>query len=182
MPSRNTIVELMNVPETGHDLAWLKQALQAAVQLEFSTIPPYLAAYWSVEDPGDDVASTILQIALDEMLHMGLACNMLTGLGETPQIATPGVVPTYPGPLPGGVHPELIVPLSGLSKETADLFTRIERPEKPLALKVTETFPTIGAFYDAILAAFVKLAPPLSDARRSPGPISSSRRSPRSTR
>jgi rubrerythrin len=164
MPRTDAIVALMKVPSTKRDPAWLKESLQAAVQLEFATIPPYLAAYWSIEDPGDEVASTILEIALDEMRHMGLVCNMLTGLGETPQIATPGVVPTYPGPLPGGVQPDLIISLRGMSRETAELFTRIERPEHPLALTVT--FNTIGEFYDAILEALVNLAPTLSEARQ----------------
>ena len=140
MPISNAIVKLLQVPAVEHDLAWLKQAMQAAVELEYATIPPYLTAYWSVKNSSDASAVTIRQIAIDEMLHMGLVCNMLTGLGQTPVINTPAVLPTYPGPLPGGVHPELIVGLSGLSQPTADLFTKIERPLKPLA--ALETFAT----------------------------------------
>jgi Ferritin-like len=164
MTSANAIVELMKIPVEEHDLAWLKHSLQAAVQLEFATIPPYLTAYWSIKDLDGDVASTIVGIAIDEMRHMGLVCNLLTGIGETPKIATPEVVPSYPGYLPGGVHPDLLVALSGLSRKTAELFTLIELPKKPLA--AVETFPTIGEFYDAVLNAFVTLDPPLSDARQ----------------
>ena len=40
---------------------------------------------------------------------MGLACNMLTTIGGTPQINTPAAVPKYPGHLPGGVRPHLTV-------------------------------------------------------------------------
>jgi hypothetical protein len=36
---------------------------------------------------------------------MGTACNMRTAAGGTPRVNTADVVPTYPGPLPGGVHP-----------------------------------------------------------------------------
>ena len=139
MTSANAIVELMKIPAEAHDLAWLKRALQAAVQLEFATIPPYLSAYWSIKDLDGDIASTILGIALDEMRHMGLVCNLLAGLGEQPKIAQPDVVPSYPGYLPGGVHPDLIVALRGLSRETASTFTSIELPKKPLA--VVETLP-----------------------------------------
>ena len=44
MASAASIVQLMSTPEGQHDLAWLKQSLQAAIQLEFATIPPYLMA------------------------------------------------------------------------------------------------------------------------------------------
>jgi Ferritin-like len=164
MTSANAIVELMKISVTEHDLAWLKQSLQAAVQLEFATIPPYLKAYWSIKNLDDDVAATFVGIAIDEMRHMALVCNLLTAIGETPKIASPDVVPSYPGYLPGGVHPELLVALGGLSRNTAELFTLIELPKKPLA--AVETFPTIGEFYDAVLNAFVTLNPPLSDARQ----------------
>ncbi|WP_165074594.1 ferritin-like domain-containing protein [Paludisphaera rhizosphaerae] len=165
MTSANAIVELMKVPPEDHDLAWLKRSLQAAVQLEFATIPPYLTALWSIKDLDGDVAQTILGIAIDEMRHMGIVCNLLAGLGERPRMAEPDVVPAYPTYLPGGVHPDLWVTLSGLSKTSAELFTHIELPENPLAL-VDETFPTIGEFYDAISAAFTRLAPVLSDANQ----------------
>ena len=70
-------------------------------------------------------------------------------------------VPTYPGPLPGGVRPDLTVYLAGLSQESVGMYMQIETPEDPVAF-AADTFPTIGAFYDAILAAFQALTPPLS--------------------
>ena len=72
-------------------------------------------------------------------------------------------VPTYPGPLPGGVRPDLTVYLAGLSQESVGMYMQIETPEDPVAF-AADTFPTIGAFYDAILAAFQGLTPPLSTA------------------
>src|SRR5262245_41189128 len=56
------IVELMEVAPADHDLPWLKEALQAAVQLEFATIPPYLCAMWSVKDTGSAAYRLIREI------------------------------------------------------------------------------------------------------------------------
>jgi hypothetical protein len=153
------IRQLMAVPASQHDLAWLKEALQNAVRLELATIPPYLCAWWSVVDEGHPAADTIRGIALEEMLHMGLACNMLNTIGGTPRIDTPDAVPTYPGELPGGVHPGLRVALAALSKDVISrVFMEIEYPEGgPVALAMGETFPTIGAFYNAIHDAFASL-------------------------
>ena len=88
------------------------------------------------------------------MLHLGLACNMLAAIDGEPQITAP----SFPGPLPGGVRPGLTVYLAGLSRELLeDVFMPIELPEHPVA--EFESFPTIGAFYDAISAAFAALFP-----------------------
>jgi len=46
------------------------------------------------------------------MFHLGLACNILSAIGGTPQILA--AVPTYPGPLPGDVRPQLTVYLGTL--------------------------------------------------------------------
>jgi hypothetical protein len=153
------IVQLMEVPPPQHDLAWLKEALQAAIQLELATLPPYLCAMWSIESGAGEVYDLIHQVVMEEMLHMGLACNLLTTIGGTPVLASPDVVPKYPGPLPGGVRPELKhVALTRLTKEVVrDVFMEIEYPQHgPIAFALGETYPTIGAFYDAVLAAFEK--------------------------
>lgn len=152
---------LMSVPLNQHDITWLKSSLQAAIELEFATIPPYLCALWSIKDQSGEVYGRIQEIVLQEMLHMGLACNMLTTIGGTPSINSPSAVPKYPCPLPGGVRPQLTVALEGLSKRVAaDVFMEIEYPEHgPVALALGQTYPTIGAFYEAILAAFRQLPP-----------------------
>jgi hypothetical protein len=113
---------------------------------------------WSIKHPSDFAYNLILSVVMEEMLHMALALNMLVAVGGTPAI----VAPTYPGPLPGGVRPELEVYLGGLTKESVAMFMQIELPEEPVALLELETFPTIGAFYDAIAEAFRTLSPPLS--------------------
>jgi len=145
--------EMLTVPQEKRDVQWLKTMAQFAVQLEFATIPPYLTAMWSVKDTSSSPAPNILlSIVLQEMLHMGIACNLLTSLGETPAIADPRAVPRYPGHLPGGVHPMLCVALAPLSKDLiANTFMIIEEPETgPVRFALGQTYPTIGAFYTAI--------------------------------
>ena len=92
---------------------------------------------------------------------MGTACNVLTAIGGTPRLNTADVVPTYPGPLPGGVHTDLIVSLSGLTNDVVkSTFMEIELPESgPVAFTRGMAFPTIGAFYDAIFRAFQQIDP-----------------------
>lgn len=156
---RMSIVELMQVPEEAHDLDWLKESLQAAIKLEFATVPVYLCGMWSIKDQDDPVVEVIKGIVIDEMFHMGLACNMLTSIGGTPEINTKDGVPTYPGPLPGDVRPTLEVALVGLSKEVVEnMYMQIEFPEHgPIALFRAVAVPTIGDFYDNILEAFKRL-------------------------
>ena len=151
---KKSIVELMRVPVETRDIYWLQQSLQNAVELELSTLPPYLCGMWSITGQSGPVYDLVHSVVMEEMLHMGLACNMLTTISGTPQIDTS--IPAYPGQLPGGVRPELTVYLAGLSKDyLKDVFMEIEYPEGgPVALSLGETYPTIGAFYDAILAAF----------------------------
>ena len=154
-------VQLQTPPEE-RDLPWLLTSLQYAIELEHSTIPPYLCAWWSVKDPNDLVGGMISDIVNEEMAHMALACNMLTTLGGTPAINTPDFIPKYPGPLPHGVRPSLTkVALVGLSRDVVhDTFMEIEYPEGgQLVAPPDETYATIGDFYDAILAAFQALPP-----------------------
>lgn len=154
----HSIVSLMQVPPEQHDIGWLQKALQSAVTLELATLPPYLCAYWSIKQEG--VASGLIrEVFMEEMLHMGLACNMLTSIGGQPRMTGEEFVPKYPGPLPGGVRPGLTVYLASFSKEILEVFMQIELPENgPVALAASaETYPTIGAFYTAILEAFRRL-------------------------
>jgi hypothetical protein len=155
----------MKVPAEDHDLDWLKRSLQAALKLEFATIPPYLCAYWSVKKSNEVVARSIKVIVVEEMLHLGIICNSFVGIEDkdSPDILN---VPTYPGPLPGGVHPELEVSLQGLTQETAKHFMDIEYPEHGPVSIFGEEYPTIGDFYTAIQTAFETLDPPLSVERQ----------------
>ncbi|MEG5031584.1 ferritin-like protein [Microcoleus sp. AT3-D2] len=165
------IVELIQVPNHKRNLDWLKNSLNAAIELELATIPVYLCAWWSIKDPSSTASTVIRTILIEEMLHMGLVCNMLTTIGGTPEIST--VLPTYPGSLPGGVRPQLKVYLAGLSKDyLSKVCMEIEAPElAPTGLYLGKAYPSIGAFYDAILNAFQQINPPMSGKNQMSGDI-----------
>lgn len=68
----------------------LKEYLQLAIELELSTLPPYLSALYSIDHTSMTNAKIIRffeQIVHEEMTHMALACNMLRSIGGRPRIA-----------------------------------------------------------------------------------------------
>jgi hypothetical protein len=127
--------------------------LQMAIAIEFSTLPPYLYALYSIR-PGTnaEAASRIKSVAMQEMVHMCLACNILNALGTNPVLTAP----TYPNPLPGGIGSELTVHLLPLSKDAMAQAMAIEKPEDgaidfpheaALMAAAEQEFMTIGQFY-----------------------------------
>jgi hypothetical protein len=150
----------LNTAKQDHLRAALQKALQSALELELSTLPPYLCGMWSTADQNGQVATLVSSVVREEMLHMGLACNMLTAIGGAPKIT----VPAYPSHLPGGVLPDLVVPLQSLSKDyVKDIYMEIEYPEDEPVDRADQSFPkpkkgpTIGQFYDHIQKAFNQL-------------------------
>jgi rubrerythrin len=160
-------VDLLNV---------IKQLLRTAIQLEFTTIPLYLTALWSIIDQSHPVAKSIRAVAHEEMLHLSLLCNLLSALGERP-ILTGNVLPKFPSRFPGGVHPEIELRLEGYGPSALQMFMEIERPEIPIQIidEPAETFSeedtTIGEFYEALLKAIKKLNPELDPKRQIAGPF-----------
>ncbi|MGB0385044.1 MAG: ferritin-like domain-containing protein, partial [Ardenticatenaceae bacterium] len=152
------VVDLPEVVEWLKEKAeeWLKRSLQAAIELEHATLPPYLCGMWSIQDSDEEAYEIIQSVAMEEMLHMSLVCNMLTTIGGSPQINTPEFVPTYPGPLPGGVRPQLTVGLQRLTPDyIKNIYMEIESPQEgETTIFKGKSYPTIGAFYDAILKTF----------------------------
>jgi hypothetical protein len=144
----------------------LKRALQNAIELEHSTIPPYLYALYSIKPGANlEVAGLIKGIVIQEMLHMALDCNILNAIGGAPNIDDPCFIPDYPGPLPGGVEAQLTVGLAPLTKQLVhDTFMVIEEPEDPLhfpvlKLAAAEAPPqTIGQFYAGIVEQLKELS------------------------
>ena len=142
--------------------------LQTAIGVELGTLPPYLYAMFSIP-PGENLAAArrIRSVAMQEMVHMSPACNILNALGGDP-VLTP---PLYPGPLPGDIGPPggepLIVHLLPFSEAAMAQGMAIEQPEKPPdfpveSLMMKEPAPeaiTIGQFYEA-LDKFLSTLPP----------------------
>ncbi len=139
----------------------LRIALANAIKLEFSTIPPYLTALYSIKDGTNiAVAANIRLIVIQEMLHLTLAANILNAVDGRPDF--PASVPKYPGPLPMRIGSEpgkpFIVPLKKLSHDVVkNVFMVIEEPENPIVFPekmLTAAAPpdyhTIGEFYEAV--------------------------------
>ncbi|MFJ7148074.1 ferritin-like protein [Streptomyces sp. NPDC100445] len=158
-PGCRSVAGLLAVPRADRGVAWLRQALEAAVALELATLPPYLCAWWSVRDRRSETARLIRRVIGDEMYHLGVVCNLLVAVGGRPRIRE--AAPTYPGPLPGGVRGGLKVYLSGLTRTFVhDVMMAIEAPDTPLAR--TDRSPSIGDFYGDLGKAFREAAPELS--------------------
>lgn len=142
----------------------LRTALQNAIALEHSTIPPYLTALATLSGTSDSVKyarSEITEVVVEEMMHMTLACNILNAIGGHPVIADEGFVPKYPCPLPMGVAEGLKVGLRRFSKELIEeTFMKIEEPESILEIPVrphpaAAQSITIGQFYAGVRTLIV---------------------------
>jgi hypothetical protein len=131
-------------------------ALNKALALELSTIPLYLYAYYSLDQSKNKaVADIIYSVVFEEMLHMALVCNILNALDTPPKLNPPDLLPSYPGPLPGGVEAQLKVHLAPYSGAQLCTFLTIESPEDPLEFPATRTLAakkptTIGEYYAEI--------------------------------
>ncbi|MEH1899850.1 MAG: ferritin-like protein [Nostoc sp.] len=143
--------------------------LQAAIELEHSTIPLYLTALYSIQpNSNQTVAEIIFSVVREEMLHMVIAANVLNAIGGSPEVNKPEFIPTYPGFLPM-VRPDLTVGLAPLSMALiTNTFMQIETsidpedyPAKPVppALRtiLEEEYKTIGEFYEAIIDKITEL-------------------------
>jgi len=95
----------------------------------------------------------IRSVAMEEMVHMAIACNVLAAIGGTPRIKD--LAPVFPTQgLPGGAEPDLHIGLARLSKAQVKNFMRIEMPAFLLPDQYkTETYPTISALYNAVREA-----------------------------
>jgi hypothetical protein len=148
--------------ETGiPTLSDLKDALQLGMQLEFSTIPPYLCAQWSIREDPDRVEGILHKVVSQEMYHFALAGNLLAAISGTPSIAHADFLPKYPlRTLPGGIPQKMPVDLKPLNRKQIAVFMQIEYPEfTPIAVASAKRPATIGAFYNTVAEAFDTLQP-----------------------
>jgi len=114
----------------------LRRALQQACEVELSTIPLYLNAYYSIKSgAAPEAADAIRAVAVEEMLHLNIAANVLAAIGGQPVFP----VPMYPGKLPLNVIPAK-ASLSQIKK-----FMMIELPVQ--ISNSTGKYWTIGEFY-----------------------------------
>ena len=153
------------------DLKDLQHNLRIALQLELSTIPPYLCGLYTIKEGSNvEAAALIRSVVVEEMLHMVLVSNILNAITDPKTIKkgdklfnVKDIIPNYPTPLPGGIVPEVPkgsppfeVHLLKFSREALDEFSTIERPSDPKA-PITRHFDSIGQFYEAIRYGLLRL-------------------------
>ena len=162
MPRKKNINDFLSMEPHEWDLDHLKHALQNAIELEHSTLPLYLFAMYSIRTQNYTAYNLMRSIVMEEMIHMGLAANMLAAIGGAPKIR--GLHPGYPSQgLPGGAEPDVHARMSPLSKIQIRNFMRVEVPDFLLSNFLSadqmthEEFPTIGRFYEGIKEAFLHL-------------------------
>jgi hypothetical protein len=139
-------------------------AVQTAIQIEFSTLPPYLYAANSIL-PGTNLPAVarLKEITMEEMIHLCLACNILNAIGGSPQITAP----LYPGPLPGDVgrNPDgtqFKLHLYAFSQSAMQQGMNIEEPDDPIrplefAAAVASETGSIGDYYRHLETALSEL-------------------------
>jgi hypothetical protein len=131
-------------------LASLRAHLQTAIELEHSTIPPYLCALYSIKDGTNrEAARVIRSVVMEEMLHMVLAANVLNAIGGAPAIGHPRFVPRYPTYMPHS-RDAFLIGLEKFSRRSLRTFLKIELPVRPNAPPQADRYDTIGQFYRAI--------------------------------
>ena len=150
----------MDAPVRIENRAQLIYLLTEAAELEHGIMCCYLFAAFSMKRGVDEGISeeqlgfvrrwrrTILQISIEEMLHMCLACNLLTAVGGAPHLRRPNL-PVSPKAYP----PSFKLELAPFCRQSLENFIFIERPEDPEP----------GAGEGTSLGSPIPLPPKLSD-------------------
>ena len=142
----------MDAPVRIENRAQLIYLLTEATELEHGVMYSYLFAAFSIKrDVKEGITEdqlavlrrwrgTILQISIQEMVHMSLACNLLTAVGGAPHLHRPNL-PTSPKAYPASFTLELLP----FNRETLANFVFIERPEEQEQADRAATSP--GEFF-----------------------------------
>lgn len=157
MPQPARAFAQLTRPIHSQDIHSLREHLQVALELEHSTIPPYLYALYSIQDGSNpDAVAQIRSVVMEEMLHMTLVANILNAIGGEPYLNHPDFIPQYPTYLPQSNN-AFVVNLARFSPASIQTFMRIELPEKPHTPPTTHHYSTIGQFYAAIEKALKEI-------------------------
>ena len=141
----------------------LREHLQTAIELEHSTIPPYLCALYSIREGTNPYAVEVVQsVFIEEMLHLTLAANLLNAVGGEPLLDHPRLLPEHPAYLPHSDE-AFEVSLLPFSREALDGFMAIEKPAAVDSTPEDDRYESIGQFYWAISIALDELAAELGE-------------------
>ncbi len=118
------------------DREQLVALLTEAAEIEHGLMCCYLFAAFSLKTSDDSglsgaqLAATrrwravIIDVAIEEMLHLGLVANLMSAIGVTPHFTRPNF------PVSAGYHPSgVVIELARFCKDTIDHFVFLERPE-----------------------------------------------------
>src|SRR5579859_5718698 len=174
-----------------HEREQLAYLLTEAAEIEHGLMACYLYAAYSLKRgevdglTSDEAAAVgrwrdaIVDVAIDEMLHLSLASNLLAAIGSTPHFQRPNF-PVSPGYHPAGI----VVALAPFGRATLDHFVYLERPEGTEApdgagfeapapyergaradrlVPTAQDYATVGHLYRGIRAGFVHLAERLGE-------------------
>ena len=131
-------------------LEHLRSHLQTAIEVEHSTIPPYLCGLYSIKEGSNlEAAQIVKSVVVEEMLHMILVANVLNAIGGSPRLNNSEFIPKYPTFLPHS-DDAFCVNLEKFSKPAIETFLRIERPAKPSAPPEAYRYHSLAQFYAAI--------------------------------
>ncbi len=119
--------------DTREELIYL---LAEATAIEHNLMCCYLYAAWSLKRGERDGLTAeqataverwrraITSVAIEEMCHLTLACNLTGAIGAGPHLSRPNF------PIPPGYHPSgVVAELAGFSPSVLDHFIFLERPE-----------------------------------------------------
>ena len=153
-----------------HPIHWTKSDLhlhlQHALDLELWTVPLYLTALYSIKGlkglkPHDypEAAKLLYSVAVQEMLHVEIVCNLANAFGWSLQFRPPqygeskGVPFIHPAKeyLPEMLHGYSSVP-QALSEKSLRLFCAIElpHPKKEFAFEQERAYDSIADMYEAL--------------------------------
>ncbi len=174
-----------------HEREQLAYLLTEAAEIEHGLMCCYLyAAYSLKQGVADGISETeaaaiarwrsaIVDVAIDEMLHLSIVSNLLSAIGVTPHFQRPNF------PVSAGYHPAgVVVALAPFDRATIDHFVFLERPEgtdvpdgagfEPAAryergaradrlVPSAQDYATVGHLYRGIRAGFAELAERLGE-------------------
>jgi hypothetical protein len=160
-----------------HPALWSKtdlhKHLQQALDLEVWTIPLYLTALYSIKDlkklktsDYPDAAKLLFSVAVQEMLHIELVCNISNALGYSVKFKTPSyhdmnAIPFFhphKDLLPDNIKGYPVLP-NALSEGTLKLFCAIELPlpKKEIEWSKQKACGSIAEVYDALKIGIISL-------------------------
>ncbi|HVR57304.1 MAG TPA: ferritin-like protein [Pseudolabrys sp.] len=141
--------------------------LQLALELEWTTLPPYLVALLSIKrDANREAADLIRGVAMEEMLHFALVANVMNAVGGRPRVSKSNC-PAYPLTMTFEGRPfadrTFPISLARFSEASIATFMKIEQPQSPviktawLREVIEVPAPTIGEFYGATVKLLEEL-------------------------